>query len=662
MSLPQSFRPHYSPDWELFSLLKLSMGLVLLSLFTVNVAGAELTFATLAGESLVAGLVDGSGSTARFNNPTGVAVDSSGNVYLADQYNCTIRKITSGGAVTTLAGMAGSPGSTDGAGSAARFNFPIGVAVDAAGNVYVADRANHTIRKITSSGVVTTLAGNVGNPGMTNGTGSAARFAFPTGVTVDSSGNVYVADRENHAIRKITSGGVVSTLAGLAGSLGSTDGTGSDARFYFPTGVSADDTGNIFVADQSNGTIRRITSDGVVTTVAGMAGSLGSSDGTGSTARFFYPTGVAVDGTGNVYVADRENHTVRKMTSAGVVTTVAGIAGSPGIANGTGNIARFSYPFSVAADHFGNLYVADTLGQTIRWGAVVLITGQPASQTTTRGSNVVLATLAMSGEALTYQWQVWHEGDSDWHDVSDGGRFNGSQTAALLITQVTTIIDDGDRYRVVISYAGGAVTSATSTLMVDALERDFNGDGKSDLLWSNTNNGDYYFWLMNGTRISQSIFLGTIPPVWSLATGDFNGDGKPDLLWSNTDNGDRYFWLMDGTGFSQSVFLGTIPQVWRVSTGDFNGDGKTDLLWSNTDSGDRYIWLMNGTNVSNSVFLGTVSPVWTVSTGNFNADGNTDLLWSNTSNGDRYFWLMNGTSISSSVFLATVAPEWSVGN
>src|SRR5207245_2370200 len=186
------------------------------------------TFTTLAGAASI-GSADGTGSAARFYFPTGVATDSSANVYVADQYNHTIRKITPAGVVTTLAGLAGNPGRGDGTGSAARFNYPSGVATDSSGNVYVADPYNHTIRKITPAGVVTTLAGLAENPGSADGTGSAARFSAPWGVATDSSGNVYVADTFNYTIRKITPAGVVTTLAGLAGNPGTHDGTGRAA-------------------------------------------------------------------------------------------------------------------------------------------------------------------------------------------------------------------------------------------------------------------------------------------------------------------------------------------------------------------------------------------------------------------------------------------------
>ena len=213
------------------------------------------------------------------------------------------------GVVSTLAGS--TQGYTDGTGTSAQFDYPTGVAVDGAGNVYVADSYNHRIRKITASGVVSTLAGST--QGYTDGTGTSAKFAYPSGVAVDGAGNVYVADQYNHRIRKITASGVVSTLAGS--SMGNTDGTGTSAQFSYPTGVAVDGAGNVYVADQYNHRIRKITASGVVSTLAGS--SSGYADGTGTSAKFDYPTGVAVDGAGNVYVADYYNHRIRKITSSG---------------------------------------------------------------------------------------------------------------------------------------------------------------------------------------------------------------------------------------------------------------------------------------------------------------------------------------------------------
>lgn len=248
------------------------------------------------------------------------------------------------------------------AGAAASFNQPSGVALDSSGTVFVADAGNHLIRVITTGGVVATLAGS-GNSGSTNGTGTAASFHYPSGVAVDASGTVYVADTLNHLVRKITSAGVVTTLAG-SGSNGSTDDTGTAASFNAPSGVAVDASGTVYVADTNNHKIRKITSAGVVTTLAG-SGSNGSTNGAGTAASFRYPYSVAVDASGTVFVADAFNHLIRQITPAGVVTTLAG-SGSMGSANGTGTAASFRYPYGVAVDTSDTVYVADYSNHLIR--------------------------------------------------------------------------------------------------------------------------------------------------------------------------------------------------------------------------------------------------------------------------------------------------------
>ena len=319
---------------------------------------------TLAGQAGISGYADGTGSIAQFSGPFGVAVDRASTIYVADSGNSTIRKIIPTGAVSTLAGSAGAGGSADGIGGNARFNYPYGITVDSATNVYVADLGNQTIRKVTPDGNVTTLAGLAQASGSANGLGSNARFSEPHGIAVDGAGNLYVADSGNKIIRKITPAGMVSTLAGLVGSAGSEDGTTNQARFWEPTGVASDSAGNVFVSDYH--TIRKITPDGFVTTLAGQAGNQGNADGIGFNARFSYPEGLTVDTVGNVYVADRANCTIRKVTPSGEVSTLFGEAGSVGATDGMFSIARFNNPFDVEVDTAGNLYVADTFNNTIR--------------------------------------------------------------------------------------------------------------------------------------------------------------------------------------------------------------------------------------------------------------------------------------------------------
>src|SRR5581483_3239257 len=240
------------------------------------------------------------------------------------------------------------------------------VAVDAAGNIYIADGGDHTVRKATAGGIVTTLAGGSGQGGSADGTGTNARFVYPYAVAVDAAGNVYVTDIGNQNIRKITAGGVVTTLAGTVGVAGSVDGNGTAAQFNLPQGIAVDAAGNVYVSDTNNSTIRRIAPNGAVTTLAGVAGQTGSADGTGAGATFNFPFGLAVDATGNIYAADYGNSEIRRISSGGTVTTFAGSASATGTADGQGGSARFDHPSAVSLDAAGNVYVIATSNQTIR--------------------------------------------------------------------------------------------------------------------------------------------------------------------------------------------------------------------------------------------------------------------------------------------------------
>jgi sugar lactone lactonase YvrE len=357
---------------------------------TIRQVTAAGVVTTLAGAAQTPGSADGTGAAARFSSPFGVGLDGAGNLYVADGEQ--IRKVTSAGVVSTLAGLAVGPGSADGTGSDARFNYPAGVALDSAGNLYVADAGNNTVRQVSSAGVVSTLAGLAGESGAVDGAGGNARFAGPAGLALDSGGTLYVADSGNNTIRTLSSAGVVTTIAGQAGTAGSADGAGSAALFNNPTGITVGAAG-IFVADEYNNTIRQIVPrfhffpEGVfttwtVTTIAGSARNpLGSADGANSAAQFDTPSSLVVDPSGNIYVTDWDNDEIRRITPSGtnwVVTTIAGAARVKGSADGLGADARFVGPISIAMDGAGNLYVADQYNSTVRkltpLGATWLVT------------------------------------------------------------------------------------------------------------------------------------------------------------------------------------------------------------------------------------------------------------------------------------------------
>ncbi|MDJ0366849.1 NHL repeat-containing protein [Hymenobacter sp. H14-R3] len=326
------------------------------------------TVSTLAGTG-TAGFTNGAGSAAQFNGPNSVAVDAQGTVYVADINNNCIRKVTAAGVVSTLAGT-GTAGQTDGPGATAQFFLPTGIAVDAQGTVYVADTNNNCIRTISPAGVVSTLAGAAGQ-GLQDGPAATAKFWRPQGLALDQQGALYVADSNNNRIRKITAQGVVSTVAGSGPAdvkfvdENFADGPGNAALFYSPSGVAVNGQGAVYVADYRNNRIRSITPAGVVSTVAG--GVAGYADGDAAQAKLFLPTGVAVDASGTLYVADWGNGCLRCISPAGQVSLFAGSSTRLGFADGPVASSLFSRSVGLAVNAAGTeLYVADTNSHRIR--------------------------------------------------------------------------------------------------------------------------------------------------------------------------------------------------------------------------------------------------------------------------------------------------------
>jgi hypothetical protein len=366
-------------------------------LFFLGTLNAQVV-ATFAGSG-TAGNVNATGIAASFNNPTGVCFDYTTNdIIVADRTGHKIRRISPSGVVTTVAGS-GSPGSANGTGTAASFNFPTGVCVDLSGNIYVADFGNNKIRHITPAGVVTTYAGS-GAFGSAGGLATSATFSNPTGICTDFSNNFYVVDYSGHNIRKISSGGIVSVFAGsTTGLQGSTNAIGTAARFTNPWGICIDQAGDLYIADGGNNMIRKInTTTAAVTTLAG-SGTAGSANGTGITAEFNFPTGVCADASGNIYVAD--DNKIRVINSASVVTTYAG-TGVAGFVEGPAATAQFNVSQTLCLDASNNVYVADKNNNKIRKICAV------APNVTASASNTVVclnSSITLNGSgADSYAW------------------------------------------------------------------------------------------------------------------------------------------------------------------------------------------------------------------------------------------------------------------
>ncbi|WP_411031834.1 SBBP repeat-containing protein [Spongiimicrobium sp. 3-5] len=313
--------------------------------FTYVVSGVRVS--TFAGS--LRGMSDGISLSARFAAPWDGVFDQEGNLYVTDRGNYRIRKITPHKEVSTFVGS--TRGFEDGNATAAKFDYPTGITIDEDGNLYVTDASRHSIRKITPEGMVTTLAGN-GSEGDADGVGANAQFRWPQGITY-GNGYLYVADMDNSSIRKVGLDGTVTTLAG--GTIGDLDGHGVNARFKYPQGIATDSQGNIYVVDSSNNKIKKITPDGMVTTIAGS--SVGYEDGISGEARFNYPIGIAIDTNNTIFIGDSDNFKIRSITTEGVVNTVAGL--DEGDADGLITDAKFKYPNGLVLDTDGVLYVMD---------------------------------------------------------------------------------------------------------------------------------------------------------------------------------------------------------------------------------------------------------------------------------------------------------------
>ncbi|MGW1196601.1 NHL domain-containing protein [Streptomyces sp. NPDC002536] len=337
---------------------------------------------------------DGGPATAAWlNSPIGVAVDSTGTLYICDYGNHRVRRIATDGKISTVAGTgAATFGGDGGPATAAHLNYPFGVAVDSVGTLYVCDYGNHRVRKITADGKISTVAGTgAGTFGGDGGPATAAHLNYPVGVAVDSAGTLYITEHGNHRVRKIATDGKISTVAGTgAATFGGDGGPATAAPLFYPSGVAVDSAGTLYVIDHGNHRVRKIATDGKISTVAGTgAATFGGDSGPATAAPLYYPREVAVDSTGTLYITDTGNHRVRRITADGKISTVAGTgAATFGGDGGPAASAQLNSPFGLAVDCVDTLYITDHVNHRVRKVASTKMAGRPESGTVVSWANV----------------------------------------------------------------------------------------------------------------------------------------------------------------------------------------------------------------------------------------------------------------------------------
>jgi alpha-tubulin suppressor-like RCC1 family protein len=544
----------------------------------------------------VAGCDDTNNSIATFNSPTATCVDAAGNVFVADQLNHLIRKITPAGVVSTVAGTSGVAGYLDATGTAALFNKPNGICVDAQNNLYVSEYLNHTVRKITSAGVVSTLAGMVGVFGAVDATGTAASFSFPGGLCMDDAGFVYLADRSNMKIRKIDTNtgvnyGVVTTFAGT-GTVGSANGTRLAATFNFPSDITFDKaTGNFYVSDEYSHQIRKISPAGMVSTVAG-SGAVGNADGAANLATFDRPSGIFVDANCNIFVTQYNGNVVRKVDANGVVSTYAG-SSTPGFVNGIGTAARFTTAFGIDGDGLGNLYVADLANHAVR--KITTAADHCAWRVVSTGGTHVLA---IKADGTLWAWGN-NEGLSNQHGW-------GGQIGNCLIYNSNKPLKIGNENDWVNVSAGGfhslALKSDGSLWAFGSAWYGQLGYGGDDAKCSPIRVGPDNDWVTieTGTFTSFAIKQNGTLWAWGWAYDGQLGTGTQGLRYTPTQVGIDQDWLMVSTRDNHTLALKRNGTLWAWGKNDYGQLGNNTLIiklvptqigndtWKNISAGGQH--------------------------------------------------------------------------
>ena len=537
------------------------------------------TFTTIASQILNGnGYADGSSQNAVFNQPNGTAVDTAGNIYVADSGNNVIRQIAPSGSVTTIAGQAGLSGSKDGNGINAQFGQLYGLAIDSSNNLYATDFTNNSVRKLVYSGATWTVSTLVSSSAGLNG---------PTGIAIDSNGNIYIADSGNGVIRKINSTGNLSIFAGSIGSVGANNGTGSNANFGYPVGIATDSSGNIYVTDSSADMIRKITPSAIVSTVAGSYGAPGLVDGLISTGTvsLSHPGAIACDSLGNLYFCDGNNSSViRSITNTGVVSTIGG-TNNPGGSDGSGNTASFSLIKGIAIDRTGSLYVTNSGTATIRKGTPPLVNTAPivtsitGNITAQLGGTYALTATAIGSSPITYTWY-----------------FNGLALSNQVITSTTTVstlmlsnfnVNQVGQYYVTATNNYGSskstITNVVLPISITTQPQSITTQSGSAFNFSVVASGTnpVYQWYLDGTAI-----LGATSSTYSIVSSTVSSLGRYTVTVSNAGSSQTSQPAI--LTFSNPIIINQ-PQSITSITG-----ASATFSVTNTGLSNNYQWYFNG--------------------------------------------------------------------
>ncbi|APV50554.1 hypothetical protein BWI17_13165 [Betaproteobacteria bacterium GR16-43] len=604
-----------------------------------------------------------------FNSPIGIVADGSGNLYVADTLNQRVVKVSPSGVITLVAGN-GTPafGGDGGPATAASLNQPEGVAVDGAGNVYIADSSNRRVRRVDAAdGTISTVAGTgvPGNEG-DGGPATSANMSRPVALAFDAAGDLYIADQSRGRVRRI-SAGIITTFAGTTLGFSGDGGPASAAQLRAPSGLAFDPAGNLYIVDYFNFRIRQVTPAGIISTVAGI-GAFGIPEpGTPATQSPMEPSGVAYAG-GALYLADDQGFVLR--VKDGAVGRVAG-----GGSGGDGSLptqASLGGPVAVAVGPDGALYILDQAGTGV--GSIRKVSPIP----TPPAAPAITGFMPSIGSALVeFNRLVDWEGPPAISPSVDGGApielvritcTGGSGPVTQLADPISPAfiyaLEPGVPYMCTLEARNAVGYSATSSFgpvvpsAFPMLRRDFNADNLGDLVWRHAD-GRTAVWLLFGTGILETSEIFPAGTAWQVAhIADLNGDYKSDLVWQHPD-GRVTVYLMDGVTPTTKQLI--LPAgAWTVTqAADLNGDGKADLIFQNAD-GTVAAWLMNGVAMTSGGTLLSAGTGWSVTkTGDFDGDGKADLVWTHA-DGRVAIWLMDGLTVKSTNQILNAGSGWSV--